>query len=121
MREFRKGIEEEISRLFSNFLIEQLGEHPASVRTIMSGSVLAVRAENCLVTAEQNLLQNKEHWSLFEEVKNRQFEKAKPSLKKQMEAAICCRILNDDSVLTQDGVRLVFFIINENLEKGFPK
>jgi uncharacterized protein YbcI len=121
MKRLRTEVEEQISNLFANFLKEQLGEQATSVTTILSNNTLTIRATNCLPPAEQNLVQNKKHWGLLQEVKLRQFEKVKSVLKKQMERVCDCQILNIYSIVAQDGVRLEVFTLSENIEDTLLK
>lgn len=107
---------EEISRHFIHFLKEQLGEHPTSVLTFVSGNMFTVRAENCLAPGEQKLAQNEKHWQLLQEVKTRQFDKVKPLLKKQLEELTGCAVLNIHSIVGKDGVRFELFTVGGKVE-----
>lgn len=121
MRKFKTEMEQEISRLFANFLKEQLAENITSVTTVLSDNMFTIRATNCLPPGEQNLVQDKKHWNLLQEAKARQFEKVKPLLKKQMEGVTGCKILNMYSLIGQDGVRFEVFTLSENLENKLQK
>ena len=121
MKKLKTEVEEQISNLFVNFLKEQLGEQATSVTTILSNNMFIIRATNCLPPGEQNLVQNKEHWDLLQEVKVRQFEKVKSGLKKQMERVCDCKILNIYSIVAQDGVRFEVFTLSENIEDTLLK
>ena len=121
MSRFKTEMENNISRVFENFLKEQLGEHATSVTTYLSGSMLTVRADNCLAPGEQNLVQNEKHWQLLQEVKARQFEKVKPLLKQQLQELTGCKILKIYSLVGQDGNRFEVFTLSENLENKLQK
>ena len=121
MSRFKTEIEDNISRAFNNFQIEQLGEHPTLVTTYLSGNMFTVRADNCLAPGEQRFVQNEKYWQLLQEVKSRQFEKVKPLLKACLEELTGCKILNIYSIVSQDGVRFEVFTLSDNLESKLSK
>ncbi len=121
MQKMKTEIEKEISRLFDNFLREQLGEQASFVTTFLSGNMFAVRADDCFAPGEQKLVQKEQHWPLLQEVKAQQFEQVKALLKEQLEELTGCKILNIYSVVGRDGVRFDFFTLSENLESKLLK
>jgi len=121
MKNVKTEMEEEISRLFANFIKEQLGEHSTSVKTYLSSNTFTIRSDNCFAAGEKKLIQNEKHWQLLKEVKSREFEQVEPVLKEILKELIGCQILNIYSIVGQDGVRFGFFILQENLENKLLK
>lgn len=48
MKNVKIEMEAQISRLFGNFLKEQLGEHVSSVKTYLSSNTFTIRSDDCL-------------------------------------------------------------------------
>jgi uncharacterized protein YbcI len=63
-------MEEKISRLFSDFLVDQLGERATSVKTFLAGSMFTIPAKNCLTPGEKSHMGNEEHRMLPHDVKD---------------------------------------------------
>ncbi len=116
MSKAKKEMENNISRVFANFLKEQLGEPATSVTTYLSGNMFTVRADNCLAPGEHRLVQDEKHWRLLQEAKTRQFEKVEPLLKQHIEELTGCKILHLYSTVERDGVRFEVLSLSDNLE-----
>jgi len=110
-------MEKQISKIFENFQKTQLGENADTVKTYLASNTFTIRSASCLAKGEQKRMMKKKHCPLLKEVKEQEFEKVKPLLKKQIEELTHCTIININSILWQDGTRLGFFIMKENLEK----
>ncbi|MBC8186074.1 DUF2294 family protein [candidate division KSB1 bacterium] len=121
MKNFKTEMEQQISKLFDNFLKKQLGEHATSIMTYLAGNTFTVRSDNCFAAGEKKLIQHEKHWQLLKEVKSREFEKVEPVLKDQLKELTGCQVLNIYSIVGLDGTRLGFFILKENLEKKLLK
>jgi len=121
MKNVKTRMEEQISRLFGNFLKEQLGEHATSVKTYLSSNTFTIRSDNCFAAGEKKLVQNEKYWQLLKEVKSREFEQVESVLKEKLTELTGCQVLNIYSIMGQDGARLGFFILQENLENKLLK
>ncbi len=121
MKNLKKEMEKKISSLFSNFQKTYLGENANSVRTHLANNTFTLRSESCLTACEKKLIQQKQCWQLLKQAKKQEFETVKPLLKKQLEELTYGTIINVNSILGQDGTRLGFFILKENLEKKLLK
>lgn len=113
MREYRAEIKEEISKIFGDFLNEELGKKPASVIPLIQGNIITVYAMDCLTPAERNLLENDRHHKLLQELKTLEFERAKAILKKRMEEILNCRVEKIYSTLGKDGIRFLHITLCE--------
>lgn len=111
------ALETRINTLMTNFLQSQLGERASTVRTLLAGNAIAVRATDCLTPVEKQLAQNESDWHLLQHFKTQQFGHVQPMLKQKLEEVTGAEVLNIVSSVDKEGLRFEVFTFKEDLEK----
>ena len=106
----KSNLEHNFKKIFTRFFNEQMGEFPASIRIMFWATTCTVIAKKALPQAEAQMVQNDTAYEMFKRYKNKQFEKAIPILKKELESAAICEPLHMDFFMGKDNTQ--YLIIN---------
>jgi hypothetical protein len=110
-------MKEEISALFCEVLIKQLGVVPNKVTTLIYSNNIIVFTTEYLKEQIQNLEQTRLEFENQRKHKLTRFEHYKPSIMKKIEKNFNCNIDNLEFFVGTNGIYLAHIILYEPLER----
>ncbi|MFQ5804319.1 MAG: DUF2294 domain-containing protein [Candidatus Methylomirabilales bacterium] len=114
-------LEAEISKAVIKFELEYMGRGPADARTYVARDMILVRLRGILTPAEQQLIKA-EGVELLKEVRAKLLESGRKLLERIIKDLAGCDVISMHSdVSTRTGERIIVFIVNADLERGFDQ